>query len=270
VEAAAAGRLPGLVRLQDIRGDLHCHTRASDGQHTVDALAAAAAARGWQYLAITDHSRSARVAGGLTAEEARAHADRVRTAARRHPGLTLLAGTECDILPDGSLDYPDTVLARLDLVVAAVHSHFTQSRAEMTQRICRALAHPRVHLLAHPTGRLLGQREPYEVDLDEVLRVAARHGKAVEVNAQADRLDLDGVHCRRARGLGVLLAVDTDAHVLDHFAWMELGVATARRGWVEASQVVNTWPLPRLLAWTRRPAAGEGEARRVAGRGRRR
>jgi DNA polymerase (family 10) len=189
------------------------------------------------------------VAGGLSIDERRAHVRRIRAVAAKHPRITVLAGSECDILPDGRLDYPDAVLAELDLVIAAVHTRFKQSRREMTKRICAALANPHVHVLGHPTGRLLGEREPYALDLDAVLRAAKRHGKAVEVNGYPDRLDLADVHARRARDLGVLLAIGTDTHMLDHLGYMELGVATARRGWVEASSVVNTWPVDKLRAW---------------------
>jgi DNA polymerase (family 10) len=235
--------------LADVRGDLHCHTNATDGHHSVEALVEAAAARGYDYVAVTDHSRATRVAGGLSPDELRAHVRKIRAVATKHPKITVLAGSECDILPDGRLDYPDRVLAELDIVVAAVHSRFKQSKREMTRRICTALANPHVDLLAHPTGRLLGEREPYDVDLDEVLRAAKRHGKALEVNGYPDRLDLCDVHARRARDLGVLLAIGTDTHMLDHLGYMELGVATARRGWVEASGVINTWPARKLSAW---------------------
>ena len=249
VEAARARRLPKLVSLGDVRGDLHTHTNATDGHHSVEALVDAAAARGYAYVAVTDHSRATRVAGGLSIDELRAHVHRVRAVAKRHPDITVLAGSECDILPDGRLDYPDRVLAELDLVIAAVHTRFKQSKREMTRRICAALANPHVHILGHPTGRLLGEREPYELDVDQVLRAAQRHDKAVEVNGYPDRLDLCDVHARRARDLGVLLAVGTDTHMLDHLGYMELGVAMARRGWVEAPSVINTWPAEKLRAW---------------------
>ena len=258
VEAAAKGALPDLVALGDIRGDLHCHTKATDGSHTIDEIVAAAEQRGYEYVAVTDHSLSARIAGGLSADELAAHVGKVRAVQQKHPRIAVLAGSECDILADGSLDYSDGVLARLDLVIGAVHSRFKQPRREMTKRICRALANPYVSVLAHPTGRLIGEREPYDVDLEEVFRTAKRHGKAVEINSYPSRLDLNDVHARRARDLGVLLAVSTDAHVLDHLSTIELGVATARRAWVEKSGVVNTWPAKKLLAWARasRPEAG--------------
>jgi DNA polymerase (family 10) len=260
VEAARAGRLPALVTLDDVRGDLHCHTNASDGNHSIEALVGAAKKRGYEYVVVSDHSVSARIARGLTAEELGAHVAKIRAVARKHPGIRVLAGTECDILSDGALDYPDEVLASLDVVVAAVHSRFQQPRREMTRRICRALANPHVDVLAHPTGRLLGEREPYAVDLEEVLRTAGRHRAAVEINAYPERLDLNDVNARRAHELGVLLAVDTDAHVLDHLDGMELGIATARRAWVGRAEVVNTWPLRKLTAWLggRGAAAGSG------------
>lgn len=251
VEAALSGRLPDLVTVEDIRGDLHCHTRASDGHHTLEALVGAARRRGYEYIAVTDHSPSARVAGGLSVAELRAQQRRIRAARKKYPDITILAGSECDILPDGSLDYPDDVLAELDLVVAAVHLRFKQPRSEMTRRICAALASPRVSVLAHPTGRLIGGRDPYALDLEEVLRTARRHGKAVEINAYPERLDLSDVHARRARELGVVVAIDTDAHMLDHLECMELGVATARRAWLGKSAVVNTWPIRKLAAWAR-------------------
>lgn len=258
VEAASKWTLPRLVSLGDLRGDLHCHTKASDGHHTVEELVAAAEKRGYEYVLVSDHSPSARVAGGLTADELAAHVKKVRAVQKKHPDITVLAGSECDILDDGSLDYPDAVLAGLDLVIGAVHSRFKQPGREMTARICRALANPYVSILAHPTGRLIGEREPYDVDLDQVFRTAKRHGKAIEINAYPARLDLNDVHARRARDLGVLVAVSTDAHVLDHLNTIELGVATARRAWIEKPEVVNTWPVKKLLAWARssRPEAG--------------
>jgi DNA polymerase (family 10) len=262
IEAAQTRRLPTLVELDDIRGDLHCHTNATDGHHTVEALVAAARERGYAYVLVSDHSRSTRVAGGLTAEEALAHVEKVRAIGRKQRGITVLAGSECDILPEGSLDYPDDVLAQMDLVVAAVHSRFKQPRAEMTRRICRALENPYVNILAHPTGRLIGAREPYDVDLEAVFAAARRHGKALEINSYPERLDLNDVHARRAREMGVLLAINTDTHALDQLDAMRLGVATARRAWVGPAEVINTWPVGKLRAWARKTVK-PGE-RRVA------
>ena len=264
IEAAQSRRLPTLVELNDIRGDLHCHTNATDGHHTVEALVAAARKRGYAYVLVSDHSRSTRIAGGLTADEALAHVERIRAIGRKQRGITVLAGSECDILPDGSLDYPDDVLAQMDLVVAAVHSRFKQPRAEMTRRICRALENPYVNVLAHPTGRLIGLREPYDVDLEQVFAAARRHGKAVEINCYPERLDLNDVHARRARELGVLLAINTDTHALDQLDTMRLGVATARRAWVGPAEVINTWSVDKLRAWARKTLK-PGRRRVVAG-----
>lgn len=263
VEAALRDALPDLVEPGAIRGDLHCHTKASDGRHDVEEIVAAAEARGYAYVAITDHSPSARVAGGLSAAALARHVTRIRAVQRAHPRIVVLAGTECDILPDGRLDYPDDVLAPLDLVMAAIHSRFKQPRAEMTARICRAVTHPRVAILAHPTGRLLGSREPCDVDLDAVLRTAREHGVAVEINAQPERLDLDDVHARRAHELGVAVAIGTDTHRLDQLDLMALGVGTARRGWVERARVVNTWTAAALRRWlgARRPGRPRRGAR---------
>ncbi len=255
IEAALEGRLPKLVELENIRGDLHCHTKASDGHQTLEEVVEAAKARGYEYVLISDHSRSATVARGLSKEDLLAHVKKIRALRKRYPGIRILAGSECDIRADGSMDYPDDVLAQLDLVVAAVHARFKQPKAEMTRRICRALANPYVNILAHPTGRLIGERGPYEVDLEEVLATAARYGKAVEINASPQRLDLNDAHARRARELGVLIAIDTDEHVLAHLDNMPLGVGTARRAWIEKRQVVNTWPAAKLLAWAQRPRA---------------
>jgi DNA polymerase (family 10) len=189
------------------------------------------------------------------------HARKVRAAGKRVKGITVLAGVECDIRPDGSMDYPDDVLAELDFVVGAVHGRFKQPKAEMTRRICRALRNPYVSVLAHPTGRLIGERSAYEVDLEQVFKTARQHGKAVEINALPERLDLNDVHARRARDLGVLVAIDTDAHVLDQLEKMELGVAIARRAWIGKTGVVNALPLRKFLAWVE-ASRPRGKARR--------
>jgi len=252
IEAGVAGRLPVLVEVGDVRGDLHCHTKASDGAATIDALVKAALARGYEYVAITDHSPSATVAGGLSASELRAHVRRIRAVQRRYPRIAVLAGAECDIHPDGTLDYPDEVLGGLDLVIGAVHAAFKQPKAQMTRRLCRALEHPHLDVLGHPTGRLLGTRAPVDVDMERVLRTARREGKVVEINAQPSRLDLNDLHARRAHALGVRVAIDTDTHVLDQLVFMPFGVAVARRAWMTKGEVVNTWPARKLLAWARR------------------
>ena len=250
IEAALAGSLPSLVEVGHIRGDLHAHTDWSDGHHPLEALVAAADARGYEYIIVSDHSRSATIARGLGPEQLREQLGRIRALQSRHR-IRILAGSECDILADGALDFPDEVLAELDVVLAAVHSRFKQPGPEMTARICRALENPHVRILVHPTGRRIGAREPYDVDLEQVFAAAKRHGKAVEINASPSRLDLKDSHARRARDLGLPLAIDTDTHYLSDLDHMGLGIATARRAWIGPEQVVNTLPLDRLLAWAR-------------------
>ena len=189
------------------------------------------------------------MAGGLSPDELRAHIKKIRAVQKKFKEITVLAGSECDILPDGSLDYPDELLAELDLVVGAVHSAFKQPGREMTSRICKALRNPYVSILAHPTGRLIGERSPYEVDLDQVFRIAGEYGKAIEINSHPLRLDLNDIHARRAKELGVSVVISTDTHVLDQLDNIELGVATARRAWIGKPEVINTLPLKKLLAW---------------------
>jgi DNA polymerase (family X) len=250
IEAAREGRLPTLVTAADLRGDLHAHTDASDGHHPLEALVTAAQARGYEYVIVSDHSRSLTIARGLGVDELRAQIAAIRAMQPRFR-IRILTGTECDILEDGTLDFPDEVLAELDVVLAAVHSRFKQSRAEMTARIVRALGNPWVNVLAHPTGRRLGSREPYDVDLDAVLAAARQHGKAVEINASPERLDLSDVHARRAGELGIPVAISTDTHYLRELDNVRLGVALARRAWLRPEQVLNARPLEALLAWAR-------------------
>jgi DNA polymerase (family 10) len=225
----------------------------SDGHHSLERLVAAAEARGYEYVIVSDHSRSTAIAGGLGVDELRAQRAAIRALQPRHH-IRILAGSECDILADGALDFPDEVLRELDVVLAAVHSRFKQPRAEMTARIVRALGNPWVNVLVHPTGRLLGSRDPYEVDLEAVLAAARAHGKAVEINASPERLDLGDVHARRAGRLGVPVAISTDTHHLAELDNVELGVGVARRAWLEPGQVLNTRALESLLAWARPPA----------------
>jgi DNA polymerase (family 10) len=250
IEAALAGTLPSLLEVGHIRGDLHAHTDWSDGHHPLEELVAAAEARGYEYIIVSDHSRSTTIARGLAPEQLRDQLAKIRALQPRHR-IRILTGSECDILPDGSLDFPDDVLAELDVVLAAVHARHKQAGPEMTARICRALENPHVRILVHPTGRLLGSRDPYDVDLEQVFATARRHGKAVEINASPHRLDLKDTHARRARDLGLRIAVDTDTHYLSELDHVGLGVATARRAWIGPEQVVNALPLDRLLAWAR-------------------
>jgi DNA polymerase (family 10) len=251
IEAARTGRLPALVTAADLRGDLHAHTDWSDGRHSLDALVAAAEARGYEYVIVSDHSQSTAIANGLTVEQLRAQRRLIRELQPRFK-IRILAGSECDILADGRMDFPDDVLAELDVVLAAVHSRFKQDRATMTSRIVRAIEHPHVDILVHPTGRRLGSREPYDVDLDAVFAAAKAHGKAVEINSSPERLDLPDTHARRAAEHGIPIAVSTDTHGLSELDHIDLGITTARRAWIGPDQVLNTRPLDALLAWTRR------------------
>jgi DNA polymerase (family 10) len=248
VELAEKGRLPRLLELADIRGDLQMHTRWSDGSDSAEAMAAAGKERGYEYIAITDHSQSLKFVGGVTIEELRAHAKQVKKIADK-VGIAILMGTECEVHPDGTLDYPDEVLRELDIVLAAVHTRFRMTEAEMTERIIRAMENRHVDLVAHPTGRLLGQREAYSVDVERLVEAARRTGTALEINAAPERLDLRDTQARLAQERGVKLAVNTDAHTRYQLRYMEFGVGTARRGWVEKKNVLNALPLKDLRAY---------------------
>jgi DNA polymerase (family 10) len=248
IEAALAGRLPKLVALDDILGELHCHSTWSDGQFSIEEMAKAAEARGYSYLAISDHSQGLGMVGGLTPERLRQQRTEIRAVQAKLKRLQLLQGAEVEIKADGTLDFPDEVLAELDFVVASVHSGLRQDRDTITGRVVRAMRNPHVDAIGHPSGRILLQREESALDLDEALRVAAETGTIMEINADPARLDLDDVHVRRAVELGVKLVVNSDAHHPDHFENLRFGVATARRGWAGPEAVVNTLPLEALKA----------------------
>jgi DNA polymerase (family 10) len=252
IEAAVAGTLPSLVTVASLRGDLHMHTTATDGKDDLETMAAAAQRLGHQYIAITDHSQALAMANGLDERRALEHAARVRALNGRFGGLTLLAGIECDILHDGRLDLADDCLAQLDLVVASVHSHFTQDQPQMTDRILRALDCPWVDVLGHPTGRRLLKREPAAMDMSAIVNAAAERGVAMEINCQPERLDLSDAHARLARERGVSLIISTDAHsvrALDRLQW---GVKMARRAWVRPEDVLNTRSLDDFRSRLRR------------------
>jgi DNA polymerase (family X) len=247
IDAAENGTLPVLLEEGDIRGDLHMHTRDSDGKSTLDELVARAEALGYDYIAITDHSPSVYVAKGL--DEKRllrqmAEIDRFNLQRNRRPWV--LKGCEVDIRADGSLDMDAEVLAQLDLVIVAVHSHMNMAVEEMTERILAAFQHPYVKIFAHPTGRILKRREPYAVDMQRLAGSAREHGVCLEINAYPGRLDLSDVHCRLVKSLGVKLAINTDTHALEQLDNMRYGVYTARRGWAEKQDVLNTLPLDAL------------------------
>lgn len=247
VEAALAGTLPMLITLGDLRGDLHVHSKWSDGAHTMADLVEAARKAGLSYLAVTDHSQTLGIARGLTVDRLRAQAAEIRTFNEEHPDFRLLHGTEMDIHPDGSLDFPDAVLAKLDIVVASVHSGFGFTKERMTARIAAAMRNPYVSIIAHPTGRLLGERAGYEVDMEELLQVARETGTALEINSYPLRLDLADTYVRRAKELGVALAINSDTHVKTQFATLSYGISVARRGWLEKGDVLNTLEPQELL-----------------------
>ena len=246
IAAAAEGRLPKLVTVKDIRGDLQMHTTYTDGKQTLAEMAEACRARGYEYIAVTDHSKAVRVAGGLEATDFRRQYKEIDKLQKTLKGLTLLKSAEVDILDDGALDLEEGILAEMDVVVVSVHSKFNMSRADMTRRIVKALQHPRVNILAHPTGRLIGRREPYAVDMDEVVKAARDHGVLLEVNAQPHRLDLNDAYVYMAREAGVKLVVSTDAHRVAELDYMRHGVDQARRGWCEKTDVANALPLAKF------------------------
>jgi len=255
VEAARNGKLPTLIENEEIRGDLHVHTKRTDGRHTIEQLVEAARKRGYDYIAIADHSKRVTVAHGLKPKELREEIEGIDRINERLKGFTVLKAVEVDILEDGSLDLPDDVLKELDLTVCSVHSKFQLSRARQTRRILKAMDNPYFTVLGHPTGRMINEREPYEIDMEKILRAAGDRGGFLEVNAHPDRLDLNDLHCKMARDMGVKVAISTDTHRLDDLDAMRFGVSQARRGWLEADDVINTrsvTELKKLLKRSRR------------------
>lgn len=249
IDFAATGQIPALVQLSDLTGTFHCHTDWSDGGATLEEMAEAAKAAGLHYLGIADHSRSAAYAGGLSIDRVRQQWEAIdKLNQKLGKSFRIFKGTECDILPDGSLDFPDELLAGFDYVVASVHSSFGLPREAMTARIVKAVRHPLVTMLGHPTGRLLLQRDGYALDLDAVVDAAAQAGTMIEINANPHRLDLDSAHCRRAKSLGVQIAINPDAHATGGFDDLQYGVGVARRAGLVASDVFNTAPLAKITA----------------------
>jgi DNA polymerase (family 10) len=238
-DAAFEGALPNLAELQALRGDLHVHSRYSDGVMTFDEIALKAEAMGLEWIAACDHSQSLKIAGGVSIGAMEEKIEAVKAFNRKSKKVKLLCGSEVDIKNDGSLDYPDEVLDRLDIVIAAIHTGFKQDEETITNRIIRALHHPSVHVLAHPTGRLIGERDGYAVNLDRVVEEAAKTGTALEINAYPQRLDLNDLYCRAAKEKGVMLGIGTDAHIVDQMDYLELGLSVARRGWLEKSNLLN-------------------------------
>ena len=251
LEAAEQRKLPRLIALEDLRGDLHMHTTATDGRADAETMAVAARAAGLQYIAITDHSQAIAMANGLDEKRALAHARAIRQLNDRLEGITILAGVECDIRGDGTMDLADDCLAQLDIVIASVHSAMNQEPERMTDRLLRAISCRWVDVLAHPTGRLILKREPYRFDTERVFGAAAAAGVAIEINSQIDRLDLDDVLARRARDRGLKIVIDTDAHSPAALANLRWGVSVARRAWLQPEDVLNTRPLDTFRAMLR-------------------
>ncbi len=240
IEAAFEGKLPRLIEVGDIKGDLHVHSAWSDGSHDFEELAEAATKRGYEYIAITDHSKGLGIARGLTAERLVEQKKEIEKINKRLKGFKLIAGIEVDIKSNGKMDFPDYVLKNMDIVVASIHSGFRQNRAKITERLISAMRNPYVSVIAHPTGRLIGERDPYDVDMQEVLKVARETGTALEINAYPLRLDINDTYAKMAKEMNVPIVINTDAHVTDQFDYMSYGVSIARRGWLEKKDVLNT------------------------------
>jgi DNA polymerase (family 10) len=255
VHAAASGNLPSLVQLSDLRGVLHCHSNYSDGGSSIAALADAARRRGWEYIGVTDHSQSALGAGGLTGERVYRQHDEIDAVNATVRGVRVLKGVEADILPCGRVDYPLEVLDRFDFVIASVHTRMGMNEAQMTERVLKALDDPHVTILGHPTGRLLLTREPFAIDLEAVLAKAGANGVAVELNADPHRFDLDWRVLRTARRHGVRVSIGPDAHTLDGLDHAGFGVGMARKGWLEARDVLNAAPMDEVLEFAARRRA---------------
>ncbi len=251
IEAAMAGRLPNLIEVRDLHGDLHAHTTYSDSKSTIEEMVEHAAKLGYEYIALTDHSPSQRVARGLDLDRLQQKIEEIERLRKTRRGRAphILIGTEVDILADGKLDYPDEILARIDIVVAAIHSLFRHNKDETTGRLLDALANPHLDILAHPTSRLIGSREPLEMDFERVLDAAVKGGAALEINGSMYRLDLNDSMAREAQEAGVLLAIGSDAHSIAQLDQIRYGVFQARRGWVEARSVINTWTWTKLNRW---------------------
>jgi len=252
VPAAAGGKLPALVEQADLKGFLHCHTSYSDGSNTVEELALACKDAGYDYLGVTDHSQAAAYAGGLRPEDLMRQADEIDQVNGRLDGFRVLKGIEADILQDGRIDYEERVLERLDFVIASVHSRFNMGEKEMTARILSAMDNPFLTIIGHPTGRLLLARDPYPVDMDAVIEKAADTGVALEINADPHRLDLDWRLLRRARDRGVAISIGADAHSIAGLGYVEFGIGMARKGWLEAEDILNARPVGEFVAYARR------------------
>jgi DNA polymerase (family 10) len=255
IEMAQEGSIPKLIDLRDIKGDLHVHTRWSDGSHTLEELINAAKERGYEYIAITDHSKGLGVARGLNEERVIEEKKEVDSINKKLKGFKLLMGIEVDIRSDGSMDLPDEILSKMDIVVASIHSGFRQGKEQLTKRLVSAMKDPYVSVIAHPTGRLIGERDPYDIDIDNILNMAKETDTALEINAYPLRLDLNDIYTKKANDLGVKFAISTDTHVINQFDFMHYGVSIAKRGWLEKKDVLNTLDYDQLIKVLRRKRA---------------
>jgi DNA polymerase (family 10) len=240
IEAAENGNLPKLITLDDIRGDLHAHTKRTDGHYSLEEMIQAAVDRGYEYFAITDHSKSNTVANGFDKDRLQQEIEDIEKLRDQFDSIQILKGIELDILEDGSLDLPDDILEKLDVVVCSIHSKFGLSRDKQTERVIKAMDNPNFHIFGHPTGRLLQEREPYDIDMEKIMNAAKEKGCFLELNAHRDRLDLDDINCKMAKEKGVLVAISTDAHSKANLDDMKLGIGQARRGWLSPEDVLNT------------------------------
>ena len=263
IEAAEKHKLPKLLELKDMKGDLQMHTTASDGKNTIEEMAEAARKLGHEYIAITDHSKAVTVANGLNEKRMEAHAKALRAADAKGLGIRVLVGSEVDILKDGSLDYPEEILGQLDVVVCSVHSYMNLDRGEMTERLLKAIENPYTQIIAHPTGRLLLRRDAFEYDMEKVLEACAKHGVAMECNSYPDRLDLKDVYLRMCKEKGVKVVISTDSHNRQNLSFIRYGVTMARRGWLEKGDVINTLAVKEFLGALR---AKPGQAKKAAGK----
>jgi DNA polymerase (family X) len=267
IAAAEAHKLPRLLELADVKGDVHMHTTASDGKNSIEEMAEAARELGHAYIAITDHSKAVTVANGLDEKRMAAHLREIRKANDKGLGIRLFAGSEVDILKDGALDYPDELLAQMDVVVCSIHSYFNLDRAEMTERMLAAIENPYAQIIGHPTGRLILRREPLDYDMEKILEACAKTGVAMECNSFPDRLDLNDIHLRMCKERGVKVVISTDSHRTANLAFIRHGVTVARRGWLEKKDVLNTLPAEEFVAALRaKPGAAKHPPKKTAAR----
>lgn len=264
IAAAEQHKLPKLIELRDIKGDLQMHSTASDGKNTIEEMAEAARKLGHEYIAITDHSKAVTVANGLDEKRMAAHIKKIHSLSEKELGIRVLAGAEVDILKDGALDYSDEILAQLDVVVCSIHSYFNLERSEMTERMLAAIENPYAHIIGHPTGRLLLKREGLQYDMEKILDACAKHGVAMECNSYPDRLDLKDVYLRMCKDRGVKVVISTDSHTASNLAFIRYGVTMARRGWLEKKDVINTLPVDQFLAALRPKPGTQGHGHKKA------